>query len=83
MVELARQLLRRVLLVTDAPPEVPEGAHPEVFRASPRFLRLLLIERALMSAAMLMSVGLPAAVAAVSVCVRLLRSPTAPAQGWS
>lgn len=65
MLEFLRGRLQRVLLVSDAPPEVPEGTHPEVFRASPRFLRLLLIERGLMSVTMLLSVGLPAAGAVV------------------
>lgn len=47
MLELVRRVLVRVLKVSAAPPEVPLGEHPEVFRASPRHLTYLLVAWAL------------------------------------
>ncbi len=61
MLELVRRFLKRVLKVNEAPPEVPLGENPEVFRASTKHLTYLLALWALRHAAgtfaVLVSVG--------------------------
>src|SRR5688572_28987283 len=47
MLDALRRLVRRVLKISDQPPEIPRGEEPDVFRASPKFLTYLLVQWAL------------------------------------
>lgn len=76
MLDPVRRLLKRFLKVTDAPPEVPLGEEPEVFRASPRHLTYLLVQWAIKFGIVSLSFGGGIVGAAVAMIVEE-KNPTA------
>ena len=76
MLDPVRRLLKRFLKVTDAPPEVPLGEEPEVFRASPRHLTYLLVQWAIKFGIVSLSLGGGIAGAVVAMIVEE-KNPTA------
>lgn len=77
MLDVVRRFLKRFLQVSDAPPEVPLGEHPEVFRASPRHLTYLLAQWAIKLGVMTLSFGAPMLAAAVAIFIKEHNAPVA------
>lgn len=76
MLDPVRRLLKRFLKVSDAPPEVPLGEEPEVFRASPRHLTYLLVQWGIKLGVVSLSFGGGIAGAVVAMIVEE-KNPTA------
>jgi uncharacterized membrane protein YdbT with pleckstrin-like domain len=69
VLDVLRRWLRRVLKISDAPPEAPSGEQPEVFRASEKYLTYLLVQWAIKCGILFFSTGPGVIAGAVAVVV--------------